>query len=480
MPKQKRTEPESESYDLEEQTPVKKMVPSEEDKELPKQKRTEPESESYDLEEMTIRGTRQLPSAVREHIEHIEKLNKDYEIAEKNLEYVFRRRFNELPKNCPPKQMQILFWDLIEFSEYVVKHIDDVLKAYINKYKKIIPINMRHVSDRYDSLRPKFWDTYGEIRKCIKDSGPKFNLIDRPSAIPRQNYKDIFRGDMDTGPIAVAPRKITYAEETVEDDVVSSSAVVVFEPTEEAVWEDNTSTNVGTLSSEAVESAVKTVSSVVMDASDAAVDALSDAADEASSDDASMDTSETGLETASAAVEASLEDTKASSQVATSSFVSASVDASVKSQSLIDQYFNIEKVLVENVRSKELAKRVMSPGDYAPQVNAVTSIKLIGLPNLHNSCYFNAVIQVLFRIKSMKEVFAIQPGDQPDATPTTCFGLIRNLYKIFETADLSDRFLESSLVYALHNALEVFNTILYILLYLIYSYITVCPSGDEL
>ena len=135
---------------------------------------------------------------------------------------------------------------------------------------------------------------------------------------------------------------------------------------------------------------------------------------------------------------------------------------------------------MENVRSKELAKRVMSPGDYAPQVNAVTSIKLIGLPNLHNSCYFNAVIQVLFRIKSMKEVFAIQPGDQPDATPTTCFGLIRNLYKIFETADLSDRFLESSLVYALHNALEVFNTILYILLYLIYSYITVCPSGDEL
>ena len=71
-----------------------------------------------------------------------------------------------MPKNRPPKQMQIHFWDLIEFSEYVVKHIDDVLKAYINKYKKIIPINMRHVS--MIALDPSFgthMERFGNVLK---------------------------------------------------------------------------------------------------------------------------------------------------------------------------------------------------------------------------------------------------------------------------------------------------------------------------
>jgi len=75
----------------------------------------------------------------REAIDGFAKWNEDYGIAINNLQNVFWAKFSSLPQHGKVQEKKIIYWDMMEFADYVSKNIDDKYKAYASENRKKYP-----------------------------------------------------------------------------------------------------------------------------------------------------------------------------------------------------------------------------------------------------------------------------------------------------------------------------------------------------
>jgi len=142
------------------------------------------------------------------------------------------------------------------------------------------------------------------------------------------------------------------------------------------------------------------------------------------------------------------------SDVAGQNRVETSSSAIAVSKSMTNMYFDIEKLLMTQEHTRALTRRIQSPAEYSYVVD-VPDIPCVGLPNIKNSCYFNAVIQLFFRIKCVEALFTDTLEDMTDQSTISCYSMFRDLFNEFIMASPNAELFHKRIKVPINKTLQV-------------------------
>jgi len=400
-------------------------------------------------DDIPIKRSPKISDQQREIIAKFEAYNKDYETAKSNLTDVFFVRFDSQGKRS---EMEQIYWEMSDFNDFVMESIDEPYNKFEKKNKKCLPPSMIRVN-RYTELRETYYDVFNELRKSMRNSFGNFNMNNRKT--PQREFKDIFRGIM--GPVSSKQHSQQKAGSTsaligtsscrqqdkVRDKVPAPIVLKDTAPPEDDPMEiedgqvpvmftdeirQDPLTDAAEVGNDPLTNAAEVGHDSSTDADEIRQDSSTDA-DEVghdSSTDADEIRQDSSTNAAAGGHDPSEKNKTGKFVVSSTPKLASSVDDDVNT------YFNIEEVLIRDEHTIKMTKRIESPHEAAAYNNDVDlpNIPLIGLPNKASNCYFNAVIQIFFRIKCIKALFMDKILEMQDQTrnKATCFNVFRNLF----------------------------------------------------
>ena len=400
------------------------------------------EEESFDADDVPLERLF-MTAREKEIVSEFERLNEDYLVASNNLTDLFWVRFDSKASKSTKEN---LYWEMIDFHEFVMEKIDKPYHRLERDKRKLLPDSMRTMN-RYTELRDIYYDLFNDYKKAIKSSIPNFNQNKRLTK--RKQFHDVFRGvqgpesakrlkeEAESGsarkkhdsirgkmPAPIVMKDAASSSRQHEDTAIEDIVIASESTTAEVEW-SHTSKNVPTR-----DAVIEDANAVEEENASSRV-AVED--DDAPSRDA--------VEEENAPSRDAVEDDDASTRVAAKDYKTPAKDDTIVpykpgSSTPQSSYFSIEQELIRNQHTIELTKRIESEG-IIPYTLELPTIPLIGLPNLGTNCYFNAVIQIIFRINCFKAMLIDEQIIPPERDKShTLLYHIRNIFEEYISGDI--------------------------------------------